>query len=72
MGQLQELLESAMKKSLFERVKQPSLTLYYFKDEQNQDRTVRVDAILRMEKELGTSEDMKEAISIHTRVFSVR
>jgi pimeloyl-ACP methyl ester carboxylesterase len=63
-GQLQELLESAMTKSLFARVKQPSLTLYYYKDEANQDQTVRVDAMLRMEKELGTPDEMKEAIPI--------
>jgi esterase/lipase len=63
-GQLQEFLESAMTKSLFKRVKQPSLTLYYYKDEANQDQTVRVDAMLRMERELGTPDEMKEAIAI--------
>ncbi|MEJ1239400.1 alpha/beta hydrolase [Chryseolinea sp. T2] len=65
-GQLQELLETSMNDKLFRRVKQPSLTLYYYKDEENQDRTVRVDAILRMEKELGTPDDLKEAIAIPT------
>ncbi|MGC3947267.1 MAG: alpha/beta hydrolase [Chryseolinea sp.] len=65
-GQLQELMETSMNKKLFQRVKQPSLTLYYYKDEQNQDRTVKVDAILRMEKELGTPDDLKEAIAIPT------
>ncbi|HTF17859.1 MAG TPA: hypothetical protein VK658_07290 [Chryseolinea sp.] len=63
-GQLQELLESAMKDDLFERVKQPSLTLYYYKDEVNQDHTVRVDAILKMENSLGTPAGLKEAVAI--------
>ena len=65
-GQLQELLESAMNNDLFARVKQPSLTLYYYKDEENQDRTVSVDAILKMEKSLGTPGELQEAIAIPT------
>ena len=65
-GQLQELMETLMNEKVFRRVTQPSLTLYYYKDEENQDRTVRVDAILRMEKELGTPDDLKEAIAIPT------
>jgi pimeloyl-ACP methyl ester carboxylesterase len=65
-GQLQEFLESSMTEKVFQRVKQPSLTLYYYKDEQHQDPTVRVDAILRMEKQLGTPDELKEAIAIPT------
>lgn len=65
-GQLQELLESAMNDDLFARIRQPSLTLYYYKDEEHQDPTVRVDAILRMQKSLGTPDDLKEAIAIPT------
>jgi hypothetical protein len=63
-GQLQELLESAMNDDLFARIRQPSLTLYYYKDEAHQDQTVRVDAMLKMEKALGTPDDLKEAIAI--------
>jgi len=65
-GQLQELLETSMTDDLFKQVKQPSLTLYYYKDEEHQDKTVRVDAILRMEQALGTPADMKEAVAIPT------
>jgi pimeloyl-ACP methyl ester carboxylesterase len=65
-GQLQELLETAMNDDLFARVKQPSLTLYYYKDEENQDQTVSVDAILKMNKSLGTPDELKEAIAIPT------
>lgn len=65
-GQLQELLETSMNNKLFKQVKQPSLTLYYYEDEEHQDQTVRVDAILEMHKALGTPDDLKEAIAIPT------
>lgn len=65
-GQLQELLETAMNEKLFKRVTQPSLTLYYYKDEAHQDQTVKVDAILRMQRQLGTQDELKEAIAIST------
>ncbi len=62
--QLQELLESKMNKSTFEKVKQPCLDLYYFKDEIHQDSTVKVSAILDMHKRLGTADSLKVAIAI--------
>lgn len=58
--QLQELLESAMTKSLFEKVKQPTLMLYYYKNETAQDPVVKVSAMLKMFDELGTPNDKKE------------
>jgi len=63
-GELQSLVETTMKTSTFRAVKQPVLNLYYYKDEQHQDPTVKVSAILRMEKELGTPDSLKEAIAI--------
>jgi len=62
--QLEELVESTMTKDLFQRVKQPSLTVYYYKDEKDQDPTVKVSAMLEMNKALGTPDDMKEAVPI--------
>ncbi len=62
--QLQELLEDKMNKNTFEKVKQPCLTLYYYKNEQAQDPTVKVSAILEMNKQLGTPESLKMAIPI--------
>lgn len=56
---LQELIEDKMNKSTFEKVKCPSLTLYYYKSETEQDPTVKVSAIREMNKELGTPDDMK-------------
>jgi esterase/lipase len=62
--QLEELLESSMKKELFEKVKQPSLTLYYYKNEEEQDPQVKVSAMLKMNEQLGTSSDFKVAKAI--------
>jgi esterase/lipase len=57
--QLQEMIESKMNSATFEAIKQPSLTLYYYKNEQEQDPTVKVSAILEMNKKLGTPEELK-------------
>lgn len=62
--ELQEFVESTMQKSVFEKVKQPVLMLYYYKNELEQDPVVRVDAMLKMFDELGTPEDLKRKIAI--------
>ncbi|MET0573534.1 MAG: alpha/beta fold hydrolase [Pedobacter agri] len=62
--ELQEFIESTMQKSVFEKVKQPVLMLYYYKNELEQDPVVRVDAMLKMFGELGTPEDLKRKIAI--------
>ena len=61
--ELEELTESAMTKKTFAKIKQPSLTLYYYKNEEEQDPQVKVSAMLKMNEELGTPADMKEAIA---------
>ena len=53
-----------MNQRTFVKVKQPSLTLYYFKNEQEQDPTVKVSAILEMNGQLGTPDALKEAVPI--------
>ncbi len=63
-SQLQELLETTMKASVFEKVKQPTLVLYYYKDEDHQDATVKVSAIKRMFKQLGAADSLKQMIAI--------
>jgi len=62
--QLQELLETSMTKEVFQKVKQPLLMLYYYKDETHQDSVVSVPAMLKMYSELGTptNEKIKEAM----------
>src|SRR5436190_3005855 len=62
--ELQELLETTMKASLFEKVKQPVLLLYYYKDEEHQDKTVKVSAMKRMFIQLGTPDSLKRQMAI--------
>ncbi|WP_367866178.1 alpha/beta hydrolase [Pedobacter sp. WC2423] len=57
--QLQEFIETSNTRQTYEQVKQPVLMLYYYKDEQHQDKTVRVDAMLKMFDELGTPAALK-------------
>ena len=62
--QMQEMIEDKMNKSTFEKVKCPTLTLYYYKNEQEQDPTVKVSAMLTMHKQLGTPDSLKEAVPV--------
>jgi esterase/lipase len=61
---LEELLETSMKESTFEKVKQPVQLLYYYKDDIHQDSTVKVSAMLKMFDELGTPVEMKRKAAI--------
>jgi esterase/lipase len=60
---LQKLTEMTMKVKTFEKVKQPVFTGYYYKDEDHQDPTVKVDAILWMTEHLGTPADRKVTVA---------
>jgi pimeloyl-ACP methyl ester carboxylesterase len=62
--QLQEFLETSMKASIFQKVKQPALVLYYYKDEEHQDDVVKVSAIKRMFLQLSTPADQKREVAI--------
>lgn len=61
---LEELLESSMTPATFHRIDQPTLVLYYYKDEVHRDSTVRVSAIKKMYEELGTPADKKRAVAV--------
>ncbi len=62
--EMQELLETTMKSSLFEKIKQPVLLLYYYKDEEHQDKTVKVSAMKRMFRQLGTPDSLKREVAV--------
>ena len=62
--QLEELLETTMKGSCFEKVKQPTLVLFYFKDEDHQDDVVKVSAMKRMFHQLGTVDSLKRMVAL--------
>jgi pimeloyl-ACP methyl ester carboxylesterase len=61
---LEEFLETTMTKQTFQKVKQPTLMLYYYKDEVHQDSTVKVSAMKEMFEELGTPSHLKRAIAM--------
>ena len=63
-SQLQELLESKMNSETFRKVNCPSLSLYYYKNEQEQDPQVKVSAMLEMNKQLATPDNLKETVAI--------
>jgi len=63
-AQLQEMLETAMNPETFALVKQPTLTLYYYKDEQHQDAVVKVSAMKDMMELLGTPTEQKKIKAI--------
>lgn len=56
---LQQLVEAAMIKETFNSVNVPVFLGYYYKDKENQDQTVSVDAMLDMFDELGTLPNQK-------------
>ena len=61
---LQELLETTMNKETFEKIHQPVLMLYYYKDEIHQDSTVKVSAMKEMFEQLGTNPANKKSIAM--------
>jgi hypothetical protein len=48
----------------FQQVKQPVLSLYYYKNEKEQDPVVKVSAIQKMMGQLGTAENLKKSVAI--------
>jgi pimeloyl-ACP methyl ester carboxylesterase len=62
--ELEELLETSMKESTFQKVKQPTLVLYYYKDDDHQDAVVKVSAMKRMFGQLATAADQKRLIDV--------
>ena len=61
---LEELLETTMNKTTFNKITQPTLVLYYYKDEQHQDNVVKVSAIKNMFNELATHANEKKLIAV--------
>lgn len=64
--ELQQLLEASMTRQTFADVHQPSLTLYYYKNEEEQDPEVKVSAMLEMNEQLATPDSLKLAKAIPT------
>jgi esterase/lipase len=62
--ELKSLLNISMKTETFQKVKQPLLMLYYYKNEQEQDNVVSVKAMLKMFDELGSVEEKKKKVAM--------
>ena len=60
---LQALVESTMSREVFQNVQQPTFLGYYYKNEEEQDQTVAIPAILEMYEQLGTPESAKRKIA---------
>lgn len=61
---LEELLETKMNETTFNKIQQPVLTLYYYKNEQEQDPVVKVSATKTMFEQLGTKPQLKRAVAM--------
>lgn len=62
--QLEEFLETSMNSTTFAGVKQPTLMLYYYKDEDHQDDVVKVEAMKDMMAALGTPAEQERMVAI--------
>lgn len=62
--ELENLVVNTMTKETFAKIHQPVLNLYYYKNEQEQDPTVKVSAILDMHRALGTPQQLKRAVPV--------
>ena len=61
---LEEMIETTMNEETFARVKQPTLLLYYYKDQQHQDPVVKVSAMKEMFAQLATADAEKRAVAM--------
>lgn len=61
---LKNILEHTMTKDVFNKIKQPVLMCYYYKNEKEQDNIVSVPAMLSMFDQLGTVNTLKRKVAI--------
>ena len=60
---LQQLVDKTMAKETYQQVTAPVFLGYYYKDDENQDSVVKVDAMLKMFDQLGTPVERKEKVA---------
>jgi esterase/lipase len=61
--ELQNLISHTMKPEVFSNIKCPVFLAYYYKNEEEQDKTVSVPALLKMFDELGTPSALKQKMA---------
>ncbi len=64
--QLQELMETIMIKETYEKVKCPVLSIYYYKNEEEQDDVVDVSVIPEIHKQLASPAEQNKYIALTT------
>lgn len=62
--QLEELIETTMKVEVLGKVNCPVLSIAYYKDEENQDPTVKVSAMRWMHEQLGVEPSSKKFVEL--------
>ncbi|MCW3093229.1 MAG: alpha/beta hydrolase [Ferruginibacter sp.] len=61
---LEEMLETTMNRETFDKIHQPTLLLYYYRDEQHQDPVVKVSAMKTMFTQLATPASAKREMAL--------
>jgi pimeloyl-ACP methyl ester carboxylesterase len=61
---LQKTIDAVFTPTVFEKIKMPVLMVYYYKDEENQDKVVSVEAIKKGFEMLGTPEAQKRQVAL--------
>ena len=61
---LQQTMDSVNQPEVFAKIKMPVLLAYYYKNEENQDKVVSVEAMLKMFDELGTPAAQKQKAAL--------
>ncbi len=74
---LQEIVATTMNETTFKSVHQPTLALYYYNDEEQQDKVVKVSAIKSMLNSIATPDSLKRGIAMpnvgnHVMCSSIR
>ena len=59
---LQEMVETTMTNATFKKINQPTLLLYYYKDEAHQDPVVKVSAMKKMFEAISTPVALKKQV----------
>lgn len=62
--ELEELIETTMRASVFHKINQPLLLLYYYKSDTEQDPVVKVSAMKRMYSQINTPDSLKREQAI--------
>lgn len=61
---LQKTMDAIVQPAIFAKIKMPVFMAYYYKDEENQDKVVSVEEMLKAFDELGTPASLKRKVAL--------